>query len=294
MTFQEAFETEKDTMRTQAAAASSMEELAEIAVKTLDRMHYRVQEETEEALLPLASELTETAKAAAYFADTAGEVKLWERTVKKQDPEKKGSRRTGAVFGWVLLLVSVLSFGAAFVFASSSDAAFLAALTQERTLALIGASLISLFFSGWLIRPVKNMEKETERKSEILPDAGKYVRIFSALALTMDAQMEEARERMKLEDMRREQEGAAAIGEEEAALFSELLAAYESGDGAYAAEKIGDVKFYLHKKGIETVSYSAETAQYFDLLPSPGSGTIRPALVKDGSLIRKGIAAGGM
>ena len=49
----------------------------------------------------------------------------------------------------------------------------------------------------------------------------------------------------------------------------------------------------LNKQQIEAVDYSAETAQFFDMMPSQRAGTIRPALVADGKLLRKGMASTG-
>ena len=76
-------------------------------------------------------------------------------------------------------------------------------------------------------------------------------------------------------------------------LFSDLLAAAYSGDPEYALEKIEAIKYYLHKQQIEVVDYSEETAQYFDLMPGTAAGTIRPAMVANGGLLRKGLASTG-
>ena len=76
-------------------------------------------------------------------------------------------------------------------------------------------------------------------------------------------------------------------------LFSDLLAASYSQDPDYALEKLEDIKYYLHRQQIETVDYSQETAQFFDLMPGQYAGTIRPALVADGTLLRKGVASAG-
>ena len=61
----------------------------------------------------------------------------------------------------------------------------------------------------------------------------------------------------------------------------------------FALEKINEIKYYLHKQQIEVVDYSADTAQFFDMMPGQIAGTIRPAMVADGSLLRKGIASAG-
>ena len=76
-------------------------------------------------------------------------------------------------------------------------------------------------------------------------------------------------------------------------LFSDLLAAAYSKDAEYALEKINDVKYFLHKQQIEVVDYSDATKQYFDLMPGKQVTTIRPAMVADGKLLKKGLASTG-
>ena len=76
-------------------------------------------------------------------------------------------------------------------------------------------------------------------------------------------------------------------------LFSDLLAAAYSKDPDFALEKIDEIKYYLHKQQIEVVDYNTETAQYFDMMPGLHAGTIRPAMVAEGKLLRKGVASAG-
>ena len=49
---------------------------------------------------------------------------------------------------------------------------------------------------------------------------------------------------------------------------------------------------HLHQKGIEAVEYSEENRSWFDVIPGEKRETIRPALVKDGRLLKKGIVSG--
>ena len=90
--------------------------------------------------------------------------------------------------------------------------------------------------------------------------------------------------------------GASAPKADEVAdlIFSELLEAGYSGDGEFALERLGSVKFFLHKNGIDAVEWSPENDELFDRLPAAESGTIRPALVSEGKLLKKGLAAAKM
>ena len=83
-----------------------------------------------------------------------------------------------------------------------------------------------------------------------------------------------------------------------------------------AAELLSQLKFYLHKKQIDVVDFedrmtygqreaSGQSASgedlsidrdrrsWFDMIPAYAAGTIRPALVRDGKLLKKGLASEG-
>ena len=80
------------------------------------------------------------------------------------------------------------------------------------------------------------------------------------------------------------------LAEKDLSLMGELLEASYSRDGEYALDKLNQLKFRLHQEGIETVDYSPENENWFDRLPSSQSTTIRPALVFNGQLLKKGLA----
>ena len=92
---------------------------------------------------------------------------------------------------------------------------------------------------------------------------------------------------------------SASIGNgitpEEADLFSAILeSAYsqknDDPDDASALETISAVRYYLHRKQVETVDYGGGKREWFELLPGRQGMTLRPALTRDGALIRKGLA----
>ena len=87
------------------------------------------------------------------------------------------------------------------------------------------------------------------------------------------------------------QAGENPLSEEEIELFSLVLEkAYTSRDPD-ARETAGAVRFYLHGRGIEAEDFTGENAQMFEVLPAVRTGTIRPALMRGGKLIRKGLAS---
>ena len=75
-------------------------------------------------------------------------------------------------------------------------------------------------------------------------------------------------------------------------LLGALMEAKASGRGDLALRSLNQAQQYLHMLGVEIIPYSDAHAQLFDILPTMGdSRTIRPAMLKDGRLLRRGAAA---
>lgn len=75
-------------------------------------------------------------------------------------------------------------------------------------------------------------------------------------------------------------------------LLVALMEAKQSGREALAMRSLSLAEEYLHMLGVEIVTYTEATAQMFDALPTMGEArTVRPALVKEGKVLRRGVAA---
>ena len=75
-------------------------------------------------------------------------------------------------------------------------------------------------------------------------------------------------------------------------LLSSMLEAKASGREDLAVRVLGQAEQYLHGMGVEAVAYDPEHAALFDVLPTlSGSRTVRPALLQDGRVLRRGVAA---
>ena len=100
---------------------------------------------------------------------------------------------------------------------------------------------------------------------------------------------------------------AAVMDKAQLQLFSGILeAAYSEENSEFAGEIVSEVKFYLHQAGIETLDAKSVMAfdesgdgwktrldRYFDRMPGAENRTLRPALVKDGQVLVKGLYAEG-
>ena len=75
-------------------------------------------------------------------------------------------------------------------------------------------------------------------------------------------------------------------------LLTALMEAKASGRNELAMRSLSQAEQYLHGLGIELIAYDAAHAQVFDVLPTMGEArTIRPAMMKDGKVLRRGVAA---
>ena len=78
-------------------------------------------------------------------------------------------------------------------------------------------------------------------------------------------------------------------------LLLAMLEAKASGRADAGERILSLAEQYLRRLGMEAAYYSPETADCFDVLPTlSGERTIRPALFKDGKLVRRGVAAKAM
>lgn len=75
-------------------------------------------------------------------------------------------------------------------------------------------------------------------------------------------------------------------------LLGALMEAKASGRDELAMRSLNQAQQYLHMLGVEILPYDPAHAQYFDILPTMGEArTIRPAMMQDGRLLRRGVAA---
>ena len=141
------------------------------------------------------------------------------------------------------------------------------------------------------------------QRIEITIDPEKLWSSLRGAVMVIDRNLEIAGEEEKYE---RQKELSAAVGAkgisaEEIELFSGLLEMADADSPQMAA----DIRYYLHKKDVDVLSWSAQNAAWFEMLPSmpgriPASKsdssledtvmTIRPALAQNGRLLKKGTA----
>ena len=301
MTLQTIFEENKERLTSALSGAEPVSAIRALHAE-LDRILYAFNDQEEsDRVREAAGSMMQVAKAACALVDCAGETTIYGRTeYGGASPEK------GKVSRWGLML---LSLGLLCALAAAAGMQFLASAAADSTglpprwlLAAVplGASA-ALFFAGMLLRRGREKPKETLHAETKLDAALVYNRLLSVI-LVMDKQLEEVRSAVRQEEKTRMREQASAVDGAELELLSRLLEdAYgRRGEDEQAEEEISQIRFYLHRKSIDVVDWSgtgeggeALPGAWFDMMPAYSGGTIRPALVADGRLLKKGMASAG-
>ena len=272
-------ENDRDRLLQAVTTARTPEKTQDAVIAELDRLLYQYNEQdVSDRLKEAAANMVQTARHMAALLTGYGDVRVWERNVGEETKGQKGRK----LWFWLFLCVGIGCFIATFVLFQMAGVSF-AMRDAVVPLGLLAVSLAALFFAGLFL--AKSRQVTVEKKKELQTE------------ITMDGEgknLDDVRSASEWEVRRKENAGdAPALASEEADLYGSLLEAWYSKDGDMAMDRLADLKYYLHKKGIDCVDYTAEHAAWFDLMPSFKEGTLRPALVKDGTLLKKGLASGG-
>lgn len=289
MKLTEYLEKDRDRLESRLLQARTPLEAQQTVMEQYDRVLYRFNEDCEsERVRSEAAHMIQTARMSVALMSTASEAKVWNR-----EAEKKEKKKAPGTLFWLLLVLGIAALaaglGVLLTRLQGQNEAGIAALA-----AAVGAVL--LFFSGMRLKRASRTpeEKPAEQKVEILIDSKSVLRTMQTVLQTIDHNLEQAQEEeswaIKAAQDKQDRGGPS---EDELQLYANLLEAACSKDGDTALEALENVKYYLHTQGIEAVDYTPEHDSWFDRMPSHRQATLRPALTRDGRLLRKGLAAGG-
>lgn len=285
MKMTELLEKDKERLLTELAGAGQPERAATVLGNELDKLLLRYNEQCgSEQERDAAAHMMQAIRFALPLIDSAGETKVWERETGSEAAGKKSVPAILLVIAGIALCV----YGVLPMVLSQEDIG----VSLMNILCVAGGAVVMLAAGFLAGRPKR--KKNKDQHVEIKVDSGKIYRNFRNAILSVDQSLEEVRaaERWSKREQAGNIDGRKATTPE-IELFSDLLAASYSGDPEYALEKIDEIKYYLHRQQIEVVDYEEKTRQYFDLMPGLQAGTIRPALVADGALLKKGLASTG-
>ena len=302
-TLQDYLEQDKDRLMEDLRRAGTPEKTSEVLGREMDRLLIQYNEQCESpAMRDAAAYMLQTVRNAIPLVDTVGETKVWEVTggsAAAGSGSSSGKKTKGSFAGpAVVFCVGSLVCGiASLVVSSTTTAGKFTISTSPWTWVLAAAAIVMGFLAGKLSGGAgNNRALRGRQQTEVRMDPQRVYRTLRTVAIAADRNLSEL-ESAEAWEKRKAAETGGAAGDKAAAvdaaqldLYANLLEAYTSGDGQYALDKLADVKYYLHKQNIEAVDYSEKTAAWFDVMPSTQEGTLRPALVRDGKLLKKGLA----
>ena len=280
-------EKDKDNLLTELSKAAFPEKASVVLENEMDKLLLRYNDQCDnERERDTAAYMMQAVRLAMPMVDSVGETKVWERETSAAGAKKTVPAIILLVIGIVLCVLAVIPD----MVISETTGLQTAETTRY---AFAGVGLVFGALAGYFFgKPPKAGTKE--QHVEVRIDSAKTYRNLRTAILSIDQSLEEvqAAERWAKREKAGEIEGKPATSAE-IDLFSDLLAAAYSKDAEYAMEKINDVKYFLHKQQIDVLDYSEATKNYFDLMPGKQAATIRPAMVADGKLLKKGLASTG-
>ena len=286
-------EKDKDKLLTELSAAGTAEKAVKVLENEIDKLLLKHNEHCEsDRERESAAYMMQAVRLSLPLIDSTGTIKVWERGGRLEGDDSGSFKVSFLVLLILGIALCVFGFGPLMMEAYTG----VAENARDQVLLHGGATvvgLISLYFSGYMYSRPKKRGK-AEYQVDIRIDSERIYRSFRTALLSVDQAIEEIRASERWKE--REKAGSIdgrAVTPSELELFSDLLAAAYSGDAEYALEKIEQIEFFLHRQQIEVVDYSKETEKYFDLMPGSKAATIRPALVAQGGLLKKGLASSG-
>ena len=312
-TLQELFKKEEDKLRTALAANKGTGPAVGYLQEACERLLYAYNNESDvpDSAKSAAAIMLQSVRATLPLIDTNGDVRVWEsaaltdssavdatdkkalkeiRRAKRRENAMLRRKKAASLFSVILLILGFAAIAAALFIVYYPQREILQQTSFTNVLIILILSGNFFFLSGILMIAGRSVATAlTEQRTEVAVDVDKIISTFRTVILLIDRNLERISDE---EDAAKRADGATGerISQDDTDLFSALLEAYYSGDGDYALDRLSDVKFHLHKMGVDVKDYSDETAADFDLMPGEEKRTIRPALYLDGKLLKKGQA----
>lgn len=255
--------------------------------KALDRIMLRASEKIPDAEDRDAAQLVLTSvRSALPLMDAVSEVRRWQRTPGASVKTKPGRLWLAALIaGLVLAVGSVLGL-------SFSSACGL--LTPIRALIPVTLGLACVYWAGTRMAKTRRAADDpSDVRDEYLVDGERLWHQLRGIMMASDSALQALSNRRRAQAVRADADAAAAgaLDAGQIELFSGLLENAYAQNSADAHEMAESIRFYLHSARIEAVDYEKGRENWFEFLPASRSGTIRPALVSNGKLVKKGMAA---
>ncbi|MBQ6594750.1 MAG: hypothetical protein IJH78_03715 [Clostridia bacterium] len=289
---QQLYEEDRQTVLEAIARDKTPDSVRAVLERELDRVMYRYLDLCQDKQLSESAQtMIAVLKSALPLISSIGDMQEWKRDVRSG--EKSGTGPGPAVLvlrGLGILLLLGSFFAAAFLGIGSRTGPL-------SGLAMSAAGGVCLFFAGRRTggRRAKKPGTEAAVRREFHVDAEACWTFLRNALIQMDELQRRMAEEAGLRRTREREEALASnMDPAELEVFSVILeAAYSmlEGENAEDAREItANIRFYLHGKDIEVLDYAEDRRGMFELLPGRSGKTLRPALIRDGKTVRKGLA----
>ncbi len=286
-------EADKEQLMSALVQAGTPESAQNVLDKEWDRLLLRYNEEcAEERVRDTARAIVQAARMMAPLISAAGETRVWTR---KEGTEKTAGTKVS------LPVIASLAGGILFVCGaiiglavSAGDGLSIPALLSAVPAVILGGGL--LFWAGRMsLDPGSGRDPSGKQQVEIRVNPDRIYSCMRAAVLSADKSLAEAQEAVRYESSRLSASVGNGISPEEAEFFAGMLESVysikeENPDDPAVREMLSMTRYYLHRKQVETVNFGDGKREWFELLPGRQAMTLRPALVKDGTLVKKGLA----
>lgn len=276
MTFLEIYRTRKENLALRIKESKSLYETSGVISEALETMQYQyLSQEGNEGLDEKLADLVGMAKESVSVIESVNKSKLWE---KAEDGEpKKKSPLPGLLLmlaGWLLVFGSVWYY----MFLHNIKMA-----EMKSYFAAMGVGCLVIVIAGFALF----FRKKPKNKAvvEIMVDAEDIVNRFEKVISEIDKILDNEKKAISQNKIIME----TAIKDDEVQLFSYLLEAKYSAQPDFAMEQLSEVEHYLAKQDVIIVPYSKGNEKYFEFLEGNEDKTIRPALLRNGETLAKGL-----
>ena len=276
MTLLEIYRTRKENLALRIKESKSLYETGGVISEALETMQYQyLSQDGTDGLDEKLADLIGMAKESVSVIESVNKSKLWEKA-EGGEPKKK-SPLPGLLLllaGWLLVFGSVWYY----MFLHNIKMA-----EMKSYFVAMGAGCLVIVIAGFALF----FRKKPKNKAvvEIMVDAEDIVDRFEKVIAEIDKIMDKEKKAISQNKIIME----TAIKDDEVQLFSYLLEAKYSAQPDFAMEQLSEVEHYLAKQDVIIVPYTKGNEKYFEFLEGDEDKTIRPALLRNGETLAKGL-----
>lgn len=278
MTMYDIYKSRRDNLVLRIRESKSLYETGSVISEAFETMQYQyLSQPGNEALTEKLTQAMTLVKTAFPMLESVNKYKMWENAENSKQPKKKN-----LMPGFIVLLAGIIMVMAPlcyYMFVKNLEMA-----DMKNYLMSMGGGCAVILLAGFMLffrRKIK-----TKFVVEISADADDISRKLEEVVKQIDVIMSAEKEAVKKQSALLE----SAINADEAQLFGYLMEARLSGQPDFALEQLEEVEHYLAKQDVILVNYTKGNEKYFEFLTGDETKTIRPAFIRGGEVMLKGLA----